>query len=101
MTIVRNQSYQLRQTQASYETKSMIEMTHTLLQKEWDQNDEIQYGEVIFSDGKVEVNKVNESTFQITATLNRGFEASKRIQLDRNKQSLKEPVDIEKEEKRE
>lgn len=68
-SIIQTQVIQLKQVQYSYQARSMLSMTETLVLDEIEKNSKLQKGKIIFNNGVVEINKRTESILILTATL--------------------------------
>lgn len=68
-SITRTQVIQLKQVQYSYQARSMISMTETVVLDEIESNSKLQAGRIVFNNGVVEITKKTESLLILTATL--------------------------------
>lgn len=77
-TVIRHQMLQYRQTAHSYEAKTLIEMTETILLSEENTK---QLKVVEFNKGRVSVERLSENTYLLQATLTNQYTSKKRIEL--------------------
>jgi hypothetical protein len=77
--VIRNQSFQLRQTTYSYEAKSMIEVTKDILAEKQSAGETIENVRIHFSNGEVNVTQLSEEKLSLTVFLDDGFSINKTI----------------------
>lgn len=80
--VVSTQTTQLKQIQYSYEARSMISMTETILFEEFKQNLELKNGKVMFNNGEVKITKQSDKVFLLKASLDDGYAVSKECSIN-------------------
>lgn len=68
-SIIRTQVTQLKEVQYTYQARSMLAMTETVVCEEIEKNSKLQKGKIVFNSGVVEIHKETESLLTLTATL--------------------------------
>lgn len=79
--IFENQMNQLRMTKNYYEVESMLILSEMELKSQYELNQEMKNGSIIFSDGKVTIEKTSMDSFTLNGTLKNVFSKQLEIQL--------------------
>jgi len=76
--IIYNQMMQLQQFSQAYEAKALIEMSEAVLQDklEWE---DVEKGTVYFTQGKVDIEKVSDTEYELSARLNNNYTSSQNV----------------------
>lgn len=80
--IFENQINQLRMTKHYYKVESMLTLSRMELKRQYELNQEIENGMVIFSDGTVTIQKTSINSFTLNGTLKNVFSKQIEIQLE-------------------
>ncbi|MCC5889652.1 MAG: hypothetical protein JJU01_03715 [Alkalibacterium sp.] len=79
--VVKHQIHQYRQTDYSYEAKTLIEMAEVVL-LEAEIKDQRFPEKIVFSTGSVTVSRISPSIFQLEAVLHNQYTSKKQVSVD-------------------